>query len=84
MSTATTVLTRCGTVAGRVASDRLPWLGRWCLRHRRWLALWLVVAAVTWLFGSIGTASVLLLVGLAPGVRGVHLGRAGTRARTSC
>jgi S-DNA-T family DNA segregation ATPase FtsK/SpoIIIE len=68
MSTATTVLTRCGTVAGRVASDRLPWLGRWCLRHRRWLALWLIVAAVTWLLGSAGTASLLLLVGIAPGL----------------
>src|SRR5690348_10592301 len=68
MSTATTVLTRFGTVAGRVACDRLPWLGRWCVRHRRWLAAWLIVAMVTWLLGSRATASVLLCVGLAPGV----------------
>lgn len=67
MSTATTV-TRCAAVAGRVASDRLLWLGRWCMRHLRWLALWLLLAVVTWLVGSTGTALALLLVGLAPGV----------------
>jgi DNA segregation ATPase FtsK/SpoIIIE, S-DNA-T family len=68
MSTATTILTRCGAVAGRVASDRLLWLGQWSVRHLRWLALWLVLAVITWLVGSTGTALTLLLVGLAPGV----------------
>lgn len=68
MSTASTVVTRGGTVAGRVVGERLAWLGRWCGRHRRWLALWLVVAAVSGLAGSRGPVLWPLAVGLAPGL----------------
>ena len=55
----------------RVVLDRAGWLGRWVRRHRRWLAVWLVVAAVTWLIGDLGAALVLLVgVGFGPGLVG--------------
>jgi S-DNA-T family DNA segregation ATPase FtsK/SpoIIIE len=50
--------------------DRSGWLGRWCLRHRRWIGVWLVVAAVLWLFGSVGLAACSLALAMAPGLAG--------------
>ncbi len=55
--------------APRVVLDRVGWLGRWSRRHRRWLATWLVVGAVSWLTGDLGAALVLLVgVGFGPGL----------------
>lgn len=57
--------------APRVVADRAVWLGRWSGRHRRWLAAWLVVAAVSWLAGDLGAACLLLFgVGFGPGLVG--------------
>lgn len=62
------ILRLCGVWSWRVVADRSGWLGRWCVGHRHWLALWLVVAAVSWLPGSRGSLLWPLAVGLAPGL----------------
>ncbi len=74
MSARATVLSRYGGPASRVLSGRARWLGTWCLRHRRWLALWLVIAAVSWLFGTASSATTPLAVGLAPPLVGCAWG----------
>lgn len=65
-----TVPTRYGGTASRLALDRSGWFGRWSWRHRRWLAVWVVVAAVSWLLDSMTSAAAPLLLGLAPGFVG--------------
>jgi S-DNA-T family DNA segregation ATPase FtsK/SpoIIIE len=57
--------------AVRLLTGRVIWLGRWCRRHRRWLALWLLVAAMVGLVGDLGSA-LWLLAGssLGPGLAG--------------
>lgn len=54
----------------RVVADRAGWLSWWVRRHRRWLAVWLVVACVSWLTGDPGTALLLLGLGFGPGLVG--------------
>jgi S-DNA-T family DNA segregation ATPase FtsK/SpoIIIE len=68
--TVPTMVQGCRHGVSRVVASRVPWLGRWCARHRRWLAVWLIVAALT-MFGYSGSAAALpLVVGFAPGLLG--------------
>jgi len=46
----------------------VTWLALWCRRHRRWCALWLVLAGTLTLAGESTSATTLLAVGLAPGL----------------
>jgi S-DNA-T family DNA segregation ATPase FtsK/SpoIIIE len=61
-------LSRVGASGWSVLRHRGVWLGRWCWRHRRWVAVWVVLASATRLMGAIGTARLLLAMGLLPGV----------------
>lgn len=65
-----TVLSSYGGSASCVLSDRTRWLGAWCLRHRRWLSLWLLTAAVSGLFGTASSTTTPLAVAVAPGLLG--------------
>lgn len=51
----------------RVAT-MFPWWGRWCGRHCRWVALWMVLGSMTWLAGSITAGLQLVVVGVVPGL----------------
>ena len=60
--------------AGRLLTGRARWLGGWCRRHRRWLGLWILVAAVVGLGGDLAQGLWLLAgCGLGPGLAGVCL-----------
>lgn len=64
-------LVRLAGDSGRVSAARMVWLGAWCGRHRRWVALWLLVAAGVALTGDLGSGlGLLALYGLGPGLVG--------------
>ena len=57
--------------ASRLLAGRVAWLGRWGRRHRRWLSLWILVAAVMGLGGDLAQGLRLLVgLGLGPGLAG--------------
>jgi len=55
--------------ASVLLAARVAWLGGWCRRHRRWLAAWLLLAALVSLGGDLGAGLWLLAgYGLGPGL----------------
>jgi len=55
--------------AVRLLTGRVIWFGRWCRRHRRWLAAWFLLAAMVGLGGDAGSGLWLLAgYGLGPGL----------------
>jgi S-DNA-T family DNA segregation ATPase FtsK/SpoIIIE len=55
----------------RLALGRMGWLASWVIRHRRWLAVWLLLAAVVWLVGGPSAGFVLMTsIGFGPALFG--------------
>ena len=46
----------------------VTWLGGWLVRHRRWIVLWLVLAAVAGILDRPSTGAWVVLLGLTPAV----------------